>query len=241
MSLPALSLSDVPTSSEVWDILWELTSWINGGIDIDDDVDFGDPRDTGEDSKNLKAHKILWSPLVGHHHGQGGSDYRLLPGCLRKRNFDLNSTRNLWADIDGEGVPTEKLTVCSFGVTVTVATGSAAGTVTLPRHPGDTFGSRSTDLTDTDTYDEDVYKWKVWDNSQDDPGGSEILGYLLTYDVGGGILPTLIQQWFVHFVAGPPDYYVLNLYLTSTVGSDTDFPFHGLLFYKYIGELVDPE
>ena len=154
MALANLALSDTPLAAEVWDMFWELTSYLNGNVSFDDDTDFGTSRDFSVSSKNIKSHKVKWNSNYGHDHGQGGADYRLKPGCFRKRNVDLNSARTLWADLDTEGSPTEKLVVVSFGVTVTVAATNIFGSAYLPYRPTVNTGSYpDTDIVDVDVDD----------------------------------------------------------------------------------------
>ena len=76
MTLPALTLNDTPRPWEVWDMLWEVTAYLNGDVRIATEVDFGAARDFSSSSKNIKPHKVRWAQIGGHDHGQGGSDYR---------------------------------------------------------------------------------------------------------------------------------------------------------------------
>lgn len=95
-TVPTITLSSTADQAEVWDMFWEAGNVLHF-LD-NDNLDFGDDKDSSASSKNLQPHKILFAPnAYGHDHSVTGGK-RIHPDALAKRNLDVNGLSVLWVD-----------------------------------------------------------------------------------------------------------------------------------------------
>jgi hypothetical protein len=95
-NVPAITLSDNADRTELWNMFWQVGTALH--TISDDNLDFGNPKDPSNESKNLQPHKLLFATNnSGHDHGFYGGR-RLHPDAVEKRQIDVNATNVLWAD-----------------------------------------------------------------------------------------------------------------------------------------------